>query len=150
VFENGQTERVEFAEWIEPAADLGRGISPEQAAAPALAEFTLNSCLRDYLMREGHARRGPYFETLAQVLDEGVRSGSLILTAVQIEDLLGRPDRAEDGPPVRWLYDYAGRSGTKDLTLTVVLSDGKVREFNFAKHQEAKPDNKPVEPASGL
>jgi len=138
VFKGDRVERFEFCEPAPVAAKEDSLVgTPGLPPPPAMADFTLSACLRDYLMREGHAHRGPYFLTLAQVLDEAARGNTLALTRWQAEDMFGKPDRIEEGPPPQWTYFYADHAGNKDWAVTLSFEEDKVKEFRFEKRPKA-------------
>ena len=111
-------------------------LAPGEDHGPFFGDFLLSSCLRDYLLQEGHAHRGPYFLTLVEVLDEATRAKTLPLTTAQAEDMLGKPDRIEKGPPRQWLYFYADRLGNRDWAVALHFEEDHVKEFTFGKRTD--------------
>jgi hypothetical protein len=129
-----------------PPLSAGRPLSWPESAAPDVSEprsfYTVERGLADYMLLEGHARRGLHFAILVHALDLDLQEGRLALSEEQVRSMLGPPDRVSDGPPRVWGYLF-DRMGCKDTMVLVEFRDGAVARFGYADPASLPPQEAP-------
>ena len=121
------------------------------SAGSVIAERT-EAMRQDYLLNEGHARRGMRFAQLVLWLDQ-LRRLDQKLTEAELLEYLGAPDLVAGDESVKRFVYYFDGSATRDSVVYVTIEHGKA-DFGFGAagandHRKYEPPSPPPDSAGG-